>query len=363
MSIQDTIQGETVKSGKRAKSAPPRVTIVVTPRERWSMAKESLESIYANTDIPFELVYINARTPDWLSTWLDEQSAKRGFRVIKRDRFVTPNEARNIGAAAATTDYIVWIDNDVFPSPGWLAALVEAADETGAAIVTPLTCDGLPLHTRVHHLTSSYAFDNEKFFATPPGERQLEDVMHHYTEQLDKVQSGLQRVEADTCEFHCTMVRRSFLEALGGLDENYQCTKDHVDFSMETYLAGGKIVSEPKSIVTYVFPSRAKPLQSDDLDYFLLRWSPKWQRHDLDYMVKKWGLTNGGEIGNVSKPLYMRQRHFQGLLNPIIRKIPVVRKSYKLTQFTGWLMQQYLNVKVNRLDAEWRKQRAAEAAH
>jgi hypothetical protein len=33
----------------------PQVTIVVSPRERFSYTKESLESIYEHTQIPFKL--------------------------------------------------------------------------------------------------------------------------------------------------------------------------------------------------------------------------------------------------------------------------------------------------------------------
>ena len=157
------IQEETQK-GQKA-----RVTIVVSHRERFGLAKQSLDSIYESTDIPFELVYIDARSPAWLSEWLDQESAKRGFRIVRRDRFVTPNEARNLGAAVADTEFVAFVDNDVFYSPNWLGALLDAADDTGAEIITPLTCEGLPVHTKVHHVTSHFSHDNAAFFATPHG--------------------------------------------------------------------------------------------------------------------------------------------------------------------------------------------------
>ncbi|MGB3761496.1 MAG: glycosyltransferase family 2 protein, partial [Rivularia sp. (in: cyanobacteria)] len=34
----------------------PQVTIIVSPRERFSYTRESLESIYENTQIPFKLI-------------------------------------------------------------------------------------------------------------------------------------------------------------------------------------------------------------------------------------------------------------------------------------------------------------------
>lgn len=363
MPSPDTIQhGEKSMAGAKTEVQKARATIIVTPRERWGMAKEALLSIYANTDIPFELVYVDGRAPAWLSEWLDQESAKRGFRIIRRDRYVTPNEARNMGVAASDTEFVVFIDNDVVVAPNWLGQLAAAADETGVEIIAPLVCEGKPLHSRVHQATGTFTFDKEAFFAAPHGERQLEDVMTFHKELREKVQHEMKRAPTDTAEFHCLMIRRSLFEKIGPLDENLQATKEHIDFCMLAGQAGAKAIFEPNSVVTYVFPSRADPMTDDDTAYFLLRWSPKWQRQDLDYLKKKWGLNNGGELAEVTKPGYMRMRHYQGLLAPIVRKIPVVRKSYKLTQFAGWLMQQYLNAKVNRLDAEFRRQRAAEAA-
>jgi len=363
MPIQDTIQGEKAMTGGKSEGKKARVTIVVTPRERWGMAKESLESIYAATDIPFELVYIDGRSPVWLSEWLDQESAKRGFRIVRRSRYLTPNEARNLGVAASDTEFVVFIDNDVVCAPKWLSRLVAAADETGAEITAPLVCEGRPLHARVHQATGTFTHDKAAFYAAPHGERQLEDVMTFHKEQREKVQDQMKRSPTDTAEFHCMMVRRSLFDKIGRLDEKLQATKEHVDFCMLAGQVGAKAIFEPTSVVTYVFPSRADPMTDDDLPYFLLRWSPKWQRKDLAHLRNKWGLNNGGELAEVSQPSYMRMRHFQGVINPLIRKIPVVRNHGKLTRLAGRLMAFYYEgVLVNRLDAEFRQQRDAEAA-
>lgn len=43
--------------------ATPSVTIVVVPREQFSKAEASLESIYATTPPPFDLVYVDGNSP------------------------------------------------------------------------------------------------------------------------------------------------------------------------------------------------------------------------------------------------------------------------------------------------------------
>ncbi|HEY4274181.1 MAG TPA: glycosyltransferase [Rhizomicrobium sp.] len=344
------------------RAAKARVTVVVSPRERFGMARESLESIYATAGIPFELIYVEGRSPKYLSDWLDQASAAKGFRIIRRDRFITPNEARNMGTAAAKTEYVVFIDNDVIGAEGWLAALVKAGDETGAEIISPLVCEGTPLHSRVHQATGTYARDKAAFFAAPYGERELIDVMTFHSTPLDQVRDQLRREATDSCEFHCIMVRKSLLEKMGPLpfDEELYATKEHIDFCMTAAKLGAQPVFEPSAVVTYVFPNRKNPMTPEDIDYFLLRWSPEWQTHSLDYLQKKWGLTDGGELKEVRDPTYMRMRHYQGYIRPTVQKMPVVRSSWKLTKAAERLMVSYINRRVRNLSAEYERQRAAD---
>jgi cellulose synthase/poly-beta-1,6-N-acetylglucosamine synthase-like glycosyltransferase len=342
-------------------SHQPRVTVVVSPRERFGMARSSLESIYATAGIPFDLIYIDARSPAYVSDWLKAEAPVRGFRVIKLDRFVNPNEARNMGAAAAKSEFIAFIDNDVICADGWLAALVKAADETGSDITAPLVCEGVPLHSRVHQATGSFTPDKAAFFATPHGKRELIDIMTHHSIPLAQVHDQLRREETDTCEFHCLMVRRSFLEKMGPLpfDEEMYATKEHIDFCMTALKEGGKLIFEPTSIVTYVFPNRQNPMRPDDLPYFLLRWSPEWQVRSLDHIQKKWGLQDSGEMKIVRDPAYMRMRQYEGFIKPLVRKLPVVRSSWKLRTAANRILRMYVDRRVKSLAAEYERQRAA----
>ncbi|HEY9300605.1 MAG TPA: glycosyltransferase family A protein, partial [Phormidium sp.] len=93
--------------------AEPQVTIVVSPRERFSCARESLESIYQFTDTPFKLVYVDGNSPAKEQRYLQEQAQAKGFELIRTDYYLSPNHARNIGLTHVNTKYLVFIDNDV----------------------------------------------------------------------------------------------------------------------------------------------------------------------------------------------------------------------------------------------------------
>ncbi len=80
-------------------SVIPQVTIVVVPRERFSYARPSLESILQLTDIPFKLVYVDGGSPAPVRRYLDARAKGQGFEVIRTDHYLPPNTARNLGLA------------------------------------------------------------------------------------------------------------------------------------------------------------------------------------------------------------------------------------------------------------------------
>jgi glycosyltransferase involved in cell wall biosynthesis len=306
------------------REATPRVTLVVTPRERFGVARESLESIYAQSDIPFDLVYVDGKSPADLSRWIADQARARGFRHIVEDRYLSPNGARNIGLRAAATDYVVFIDNDVVCSPGWLSRLVATADESGADVVAPLTCQGLPAHNQIHQAGAIFTHDLEAFLATPPGKRIMIEEMHLQGEPVSAAPAG--PVETQCCEFHCVLVRRNVFDRIGPLDEEMLATKEHVDFCLSVLASGGKVLLEPRSVVTYLFPNRARPLTSEDMPYFLVRWSDAWQRRSIDRLQQKWGLEPDQPY-LAERLRHTRWRYEEGLVKPIVKKVPFTKDS------------------------------------
>ena len=310
-----------------------RATVIVTQRERFGMTEESLDSLYAHTP-GADVVYVDGNSPRKVADYLRAESEKRGFTLIRRDRFLTPNQARNLGVAAAGTDYVVFVDNDVIYTEGWLDRLVACADETEAEVVAPLTCQGLPAHTEIHHAGGDYALggDSDAFFGQDPHEgRAFDEVMHGHGDKVAQWDGKLERRETGMCEFHCVLARRDVFDRIGPLDEKMLSTKEHIDFSMCVKAAGGRVMFEPSSVVTYVFPCRARPLESDDWAFFALRWSDAYGKRSLEHFIAKWGLK--------TKPSYVRDkrgiysmRRMQGILIPMMRKMPLVGRNERVAK-------------------------------
>ena len=251
---------------RKGKQMPVSVTIVVTQRERFSATTESLESIYRHTDMPFELVYVTANAPKKIQQLLEQKSQEHGFSIVQHEGgYLTPNQARNLGFRSVDTDYCVFIDNDVLVQDGWLDALVNCAEETGADVVGPTYLIGRP-EKYILHLTQGKAY-----FTEENGIRTFRESHVHSGDRLSEVASSLKRQTCDFVEFHCMLVRAEALRKVRGLDEGLRTAAEHIDACMAVTSAGGKVYTEPASVVAYVPASHF--LNIADLRFYLWRWS------------------------------------------------------------------------------------------
>jgi GT2 family glycosyltransferase len=143
---------------------------------------------------------------------------------------LSPNQARNLGFALVDTKYTAFVDNDVIVTPGWLEALVTCAEETGAAVVGPLTCQYEPVHEIIHCAGGECGAAEQK-----RGDiirRAIVDKIYDQGKLVKDMRANYQRRETGVAEFHCNLTSSSFLKRIGGFDEKLLNTKEHVDFCM-----------------------------------------------------------------------------------------------------------------------------------
>ena len=289
----------------------PLVTIVVVPRERFSYTRESLESIYQNTELLFKLVYVDGNSPRPIKKYLETQAEQKGFELIRTDYYLYPNQARNLGLAKVDTKYVVFADNDIVVQPDWLKTLVDCAESTDAAVVGPLMCQYEPIHEEVH-----CAGGESRIIVDVKGRRRMREKMYKQGHSAVKTRSQMQRAQTELCEFHCMLVRTSVFDEVGYFDEKMLNTKEHIDFCMGVIEAGHQVYFEPDSLVTYV---PAVPLQWSDLHYYMLRWSNDWETKSLEHLRSKWDLAEDSYFKHKQKALGWRRR--DTILSPLVDKL------------------------------------------
>ena len=322
------------------------VTIIVVPRERYQFARESLESLYENTTCLFDLIYVDNNSPARLRQYLEVQAEVKGFKLVKSDRYLSPNQARNLGLAYVRSKYVVFVDNDVIFAPNWLTALVDCTEATGATVVGSLVCQYQPFHEIVHCAGGEYMSAKEyaEFRlglprpsdcgceASPkdsasrrhrPG-WQIEEKTPYQNRRIEEVSDRLKREPTGFVEFHSMLVRTEIFDRIGLLDEKFACTKEYLDFAMSVVRVGGTIYVEPASIVTFRTHPPAPTLNWSDLPYFMLRWSDAWELSNLDHFQQKWNLESSAYFQRRYKKLGKRRR--EALIDPLVAKLGFLGK-------------------------------------
>jgi len=295
------------------------VTVVVVPRERFTYTPECLESLYAHTDVPFHLVWVDGGSPSPIGKYLRDEAVARGFELVQTDHYLWPNRARNLGLNRVETPFVVFMDNDVVVAPGWLGHLLRCADETGAAVVGPLNCEGPPLHEIIHFAGGECAIREER--RNGRIERHMVDTIHRQGQRVENVRHELERQRTSVGEFHCVMARTDIFDKIGPFDEAMLTVRENLDFCLAVAEAGGSIYIEPASIITYM---GYQPLAWRDIPYYLLRWNDRWTLSTLHRFRDKWDLTEDDYFQQQYGSL-QRWRRDAYVIGDLFRRIPFRR--------------------------------------
>ncbi|MCW5774569.1 MAG: glycosyltransferase, partial [Rhodospirillaceae bacterium] len=283
-------------------SAEPRVTIVLIQREYFSLTLPTLDVLFRNTAVPFRLVVVDGGSPPSLRDALRADAAARGYEVVRAEHFLPPQAARRLGLEHATTEFVVFLENDTFVDPGWLDAMLRCADETGAAVVGPLYCQARRIGRHVVEGNLRPLGDGERsgerrivhmaggeaHFDTLRGRRVFVE-RHYFVEQpLDEVQALLRREPTEMVEFHCVLARTAVLREADVLDARMPNGATHIDFCLALRERGAAVWLEPAAVAVNIPPQR---FSWSDLRLYLSQWNEAANRASLDRFREKWRLA------------------------------------------------------------------------
>jgi GT2 family glycosyltransferase len=252
----------------------------MVPHEKFSAARQSLESVLVGTPEPYRLVVVDGGSPREVAQYLEAQSRIHDFTLVRTDYLLQPNEGRNLALGYVDTEFVAFVDNDVAVDPGWLAPLERCAHETGAAVVSPLVCIGPVVHARIHLTTG------ECQIVETNGRRVMHERFVDSQASFDDVLPRVERTQCELVDAHVMLVRSDALTSEPRFDEEIRL-EEHIDFSLTIREGGGALWVEPRSIVTYL----TRRLQRSDLAYYVTRWSDRWNQVGLAHLAEKWRIS------------------------------------------------------------------------
>lgn len=261
----------------------PRTTIVISPRERYSSVVPSLESLFASISDEVRVIVVEGGSPEPVKESLKAIQSRRHFDWVSLPHLVLPNEARNIGGRMASTEFMVFADNDIAYQPQWLENLERNAIEHGSDAVAPLIFIGPSEKHLVHHAGGRLEFE------VKAGREVLVEKHRLMNKPFAEIEADLDvlaPVENEVCEFHLTFMTRAFFERLGGFDERL-ITREQMDFGLRIKDLDAHITFERDARVTYM---AFEPFNEIDLEYHLFRWSDHRAVQSIEVFEQTWGV-------------------------------------------------------------------------
>lgn len=237
-------------------------SVIIPVYNGLAYTRQCLQALRSNTSgvtyEVYEVMVINNASTDGTGEYLHR--LRPDVRVLTNQTNLGFAKACNQGARAARGQYLVFLNNDTIPQPGWLTAMVAVARRcpcigvVGSKLLYP---DG-----RVQH--AGVVIRQEH----PIGTRHIYRGYPASAPQVNK-ERDFQVVTGA-----CMLVRRSVFEQLNGFDEGYINSYEDVDFCLRVRQAGWRVVYTPRSVLFH-YESATEGRHLKDVENFQ-RLNAQW---------------------------------------------------------------------------------------
>lgn len=123
-------------------SAVPTISVVIPCYRHAEDLARCLSGLAGQeSEARWEVIVVNSAADPAVAA----AATNGGVRVVQSQARLLPGQARNLGAAHALGELLVFIDADCVPEPGWLAA-ARAALDAGARLASGPVLHARPLH-------------------------------------------------------------------------------------------------------------------------------------------------------------------------------------------------------------------------
>lgn len=263
------------------------VSLIILTLNNLEYTRQCLESIRRYTPQPHEIIVVDNGSTDGTVEFLQSQP---DVRLIQSDENLGFALGNNRGLLEARGNYIVFLNNDVVVTEGWLARLIACAESNPrVGIVGP---------------RSNYVAGYQLVRDVPYGEDM--ERMQEFAREWSHSHEGQWEDTARVIGF-CMLVKREVIEAIGGFDPIFGLGNfEDDDFCIRAQIAGFKI-KIAHDVFVHHFGSQT--FRRENIDYRGLMLA-NWERFKA-----KWGLprslplSQGYPIGTLIRRSFEKEKH------------------------------------------------------
>lgn len=263
----------------------PLVSIIILNRDGVDKLKDLMKS-FQKSDFykNFEIVFVDNASTDVSVDYMKEWKSTYDIQIICNGENRSFSAANNQGARVAKGEYLLFLNNDVAVTDGWLDELLAGALATdnpgaiGARLIYPKVLGNKQVKEKAYAVQHrGIAFKDtmrkKEYFIRPYNMGNGEMV------KCSDVQIT-ERVAVMAAAF---MVSRSAFEAVGGFSEEYNYGFEDVDFCLKLHRKGYRNYYCPLSVIYhYEFGTRDKgeSLEAKQRgDHNVAVFQGKWQKY------------------------------------------------------------------------------------
>lgn len=257
----------------------PSVTVVISPRDRYSGIIECIENLYHCTPQPFLLKVLDLGYPAQIKRQLRNLLQDKNNAEVIDFGLIIPLDAIRQIRDSINTPYTMLLDNDSNVTAGWLAPLLETAQSSGAAIVNPLTLekegvdDGAQLRNHLYTNAlqvvdiegAEYLIEHKSFRRALP-----QDIPKQVS-------------DSEMFELHGVLF---LTKALQQIELPSMVIREHIDIGIQLRKLGYKILSQPASVI--IFDNLGTRMSWFDIRFFFFRWHPKLTYQSSRLFEQRW---------------------------------------------------------------------------
>lgn len=196
------------------------VSIIVLNWNNLRYLRRCVESVFAHTRPPFELIIVDNGSTDGSRRYLSELVRQhRNVKVVLNERNIGAPAGRNCGLAVAEGDFIAFLDSDTVVTKNWLDSLLRWMEiDPTIGMVGPCT-----------NFASGQQIDVNY--------RNLKE-MHEFAAKWCAQHFGTGWETAALISF-CVLMRCSVIDAIGGMDARFGLIMhEDIDHSLRARVAG-----------------------------------------------------------------------------------------------------------------------------
>jgi len=180
-----------------------KASIIILTHNNLDYTRQCLESIHQKTRMAdYEIIAVDNASDDGTPAHLEEYATRHNnVQVVLNNINKGFPGGNNLGVESASGEYIVFLNNDIVVTEGWLSGLIRHLEDPTIGMIGPVT-NSSGNETRIW-------VDYENI-----------DDMDAFAREYTSAHHG-QTLEIQMLPFHCVALRRKIFDEIGPLDERF----------------------------------------------------------------------------------------------------------------------------------------------